>query len=176
MMKTIKRILLTVAIPFVLITMMVAMTSCDLNTIFSEKPVEEGVYKYIGYSFDTEATENAGIIQAKASAGTVAESFSHEIYNPTTRSSETYYDTLTFKDGKITRLSYTRTTSNIEGFDVYTGVEDVTTDFGTYKGKKMTIDIDDFESAYISDGVLNIKVKTYFSDTTYAILQFELVD
>ncbi|MBE6577422.1 MAG: hypothetical protein E7653_04730 [Ruminococcaceae bacterium] len=179
-MKKVKRILLTVAVPFILAISMLTLCSCDveatMNKMLGEKPVEDGVYKYVGYTFDTEATENAGIVQAKASAATVAEAFVSEVYNPTTQSGEKYYDTLTFKDGKITRLHYTRKTSILDGIEIYTHVDESTSDYGTYKGKNITIDIDDFESAYIKEGVLNVKVKTYFSDTTYAILQFELVD
>ncbi len=179
-MKKVKRILLTVALPVVLVFSMLALCSCDvvgtMNKMLSEKPEDGAVYKYVGFTFETEATENAGIVQAKASAQTTAEGFSSEVYNPVTQSGETYYDTLTFEDGKITRLHYTRKTNIIDGLEIYTHVEESTSDFGTYKGKTITVDIDDFEYAYIKDGVLNVKVKTYFSDTTYAILQFELVD
>ena len=179
-MKNLKRVLLTVAIPLMLVVTMLTLCSCDavstLEQLLSEKPEEGSKWVYTDFSFETEDTSGAGVTLARASAQDAARGFLHEVYNPTTESGEKYYDTLTFEDGKITRLHYTRQTSKIDGMDVYTHVDEETLDWGEYKGKKITIDEEDFVSAHIKDGVLYVKLSTYHNDTTFAILQFELAD
>ena len=147
-----------------------------LSGLSNEKPEEGSTWVYYDYSFETEATDSGGLAMAKASAADLADQFKHDVYDLTDLENPknvSYYDSLTFQDGTIQRKHFERTTSNIDGLDIYTGVEEETLNYGTYDGKKITINEESFEKAFIREGVLYVYVKVVSMADTVAILQFK---
>ena len=177
-MKIIKRIFLTAFILSILavVVLMLVMFG-PLSSVLNEKPEDGSKWVYSDFTFETDSTENAGITMAQASAADVAHSFKNEVYdlsgdlqNPPV---VTYYDYLTFDDGTINLHHYKRTTTTVDGIEVYSGATEETSVYGSYDGKNITVNDDMFEDAYIRDGVLYIRIKTYHSDNTFAILTFK---
>ncbi len=176
-MKLLKKIyLICLLIAVLVIGVVMLVRFGPLSSLMNEKPEEGSKWVYVDYTFDSEATEGAGLSIAKASAADVATGYKNTVLDFTDYPDYrevTYYDTLTFKDGKIIRTHNERKTSTIDGQDIYTHVEEVAMDYGTYSGKKITVDNEKFEEAYIRDGILYVYIKTYSSTETVAILRFK---
>ena len=173
-MKLLKKIyLFSLLIGVLVVGVVMLVRFGPLSSLMNDKPEEGSKWVYVDYTFESKATEGAGLAIAKASAGDAATGYKNEVWDPIENVGKAYYDTLTFKDGKIVRTHNERKTSTIDGVEIYTHVEEVAMDYGTYSGKKITVDNERFEEAYIRDGILYVHIKTYSSTETVAILRFK---
>lgn len=147
-----------------------------LSFFLNQKPENGSKWVYSDYTLDTEATSSAGISIVYATAESEAQHYQTTVYDvtdPDNPEQVTYYDALIFCDGTVQRQHFERKLVDVNGKKIYAEAAETTVDCGTYSGKKITLEDDSFEEAYIRNGVLYVHLKLTANEESTLILKFK---